>query len=138
MPGIPTGLIDFAIHPVFGQLVQSTVSPTPLFNPYPTGQWILFPQSGSPPLLHVAYGVFWTVVTDPPDASRVYGNLLEYGDRFMQIVAEYTLHDGSLVYSQIVDMHIETGVYLFEQLLPSQLLVYIWPGFEVSLTWLTI
>ncbi len=134
----PNGIIDFVLHPSFNFMTTSTSIPSTIVNPL-VGTAVLSAgptPPGIPDPLSVSYGIVWAVSFAPPFAGVTLGALPTYQDRVFDLVVTHTLSSGLVVVTQRFSTHQSNGILFWENLLPSNVLIDVFPNFEVTLEWL--
>lgn len=128
MPQVSTPIIDALLHPPLGllsfalignQLGQSTHT----YNP---------PQGP----LAFTYGLQWSIVAVDPGIGFQIGAIEVYYDPIIQVLAHYHTFDGTLVIGEWHWFYSEGDLWFWEAPLPTDIEVYVPPGFELSLAWL--
>jgi len=127
----PNGIIDFFLHPTFNFLTTSTSSPTDIVNPL-TGSTVLAPTAG----LAASFGIVWAVSFAPPFAGRTPGLLPIYEDKVFDLIVTHTLASGLVVVTQRFGTHESNGILFWEHLLPSNVLINVFPNFQLIVEWL--
>jgi len=127
----PNGIIDFFLHPTFNFITSSVTNPSPIFNPL-TGTTVLTPSVG----LASSFGIVWAVSFAPAQAGQTLGVLPTYEDRVFDLVVTHTLASGLVVVSQRFDTHESNGILFWENLLPSNVTIEVFPHFELTVEWL--
>jgi hypothetical protein len=125
------GVIDFFIHPSFAQLTSSTTSPSLMPSPL-SGTNTLNASVG----IASSFGMFWTVTAFPPFAGRRLGVIDEFEDLVFDMVVQHTLASGLTVVSQRFQSSDTEGIVLWQNLLPTQVIVKVFPFFELGAAWL--
>lgn len=130
MPSIPSGVIDFFIHPPWGVLQLEHIAGAPFF----TGQYALDRPRG--PVRVDAYGLLWSVTTEAPGVGLTPGLVTEYDERVIEISLTYQLLDGTFIQGARLASSWDNGQFMFDQLLPYGVDVRIGVPFSVDLWWL--
>ena len=126
------GVIDFFLHPTFAQLTSSTTSPSTISNPVTGRGNVLASSAGLAP----SFGIVWAVSFAPPFAGRNVATLPDFEDTVFELWVEHTLSSGLVIVSQRFASKAENGILMWENLLPSSVIVDVFPNFELTLEWL--
>jgi len=127
------GVIEHFLHPSFRELTSSVTRPTFIPNPL-RGTVTLEPGA----FLIVSYGIVWAVSFAPPQAGVELGVLPTYEDRVFDLVVTHTLDSGLVVVSQRFSTHESNGILFWENLLPTNVTLSIFPNFELTVEWLVL
>ena len=127
-----SGVIDFFLHPPFGLMTSSVNNPTPIFNPI-TGRGNVLTASVG---LANSYGIVWAVSLDPPYAGRNVASIPSYEDPVFELWLTYTLSSGLVIIAQHLVSHQANGIMLWDSVLPSSVLLDVFPNFELTVEWL--
>lgn len=130
MPSV-NGVIDYFLHPSFNFITSSVTSPSAITNPY-TGTNTLAATVG----LSSSFGLTWAVHTPPPSAGFRLGTMKVWDDRLLQVVVFHTLASGEVVASQIFESFNDSGILFWENLIPTAVIVDVFPNFSVDFSWL--
>jgi hypothetical protein len=125
------GVIDFFLHPTFAQLTTSTTSPSLMPSPL-SGTNVLNASVG----IASSFGMFWTVTLQPPFAGKRLGVIDEFEDLVFDLVVEHTLVGGLTVPTMRFQSSDTHGIVLWSNLLPTQVTVKVFPGFELGAAWI--
>ncbi len=126
------GVIDYFLRPKFRFVTSSTSSPSAIANPV-TGRGNALAASVG---LASSYGLVCAVSYAPPFAGRTVGTLVTYEDPVLELWVTHTLASGLAVVTQHEKFGDQNRIVLWENLLPSSVLVDVWPNYEATLEWL--
>ena len=80
--------------------------------------------------------IAWAVSFEPPYAGRNVASIPAYEDPVFELWLTYTLQSGLVIIAQHMVTHQGNGIMLWDQVLPSSVLVDVFPNFELTLEWL--
>lgn len=126
----PSSVIDFFLHPTFNLLTTSTTSPSVMPSPL-SGTNVLNASVG----IASSFGMFWTVTLAPPFAGRTLGVIDVFEDPVFDLVVEHTMASGLVVPTQRLTSSDTHGLVMWANLLPTQVTVKVFPGFELGAAW---
>ena len=125
------GVIDFFLHPPLGLITSSTTSPSSIANPL-TGHNVLSSSVG----LASSFGVVCAVSLAPPKAGLTIGTVTDYEDPVSTWTVFHTLASGLVVVTQRDIFHDANYILFWDNLLPSTVIVDVFPNFELTVEWL--
>jgi hypothetical protein len=126
------GVIDYFLRPKFGLITSSTTSPSAIFNPVTGLGNVLAASVG----LASSYGLAWAVSLVPPYSGRTVSTFPTFEDSVFRLWVTHTLASGLVVVTQQLETHEQNGIVLWDNLLPSSIVVDVFPNFELTLEWL--
>jgi hypothetical protein len=113
-------------------MTSSVGSPSPIFNPI-TGLGNVLASSVG---LATSYGVVYAVSLVPPFAGKTNNTFPTFEDTAFKLWVTHTLASGLVIINQQVESHEQNGIVLWDNLLPSTIVVDVFPNFELTLEWL--
>jgi hypothetical protein len=125
------GVIDFFLHPPLGVITSSTTSPSAIANPL-SGHNVLAASVG----LASSFGVVCAVSLAPARAGLTLGTLIDYEDPVSTWNVFHTLASGLVVVTQRVVRSDANYIMFWDYLLPTNVIVDVFPGFELTVEWL--
>jgi len=126
------GVIDYFLRPKFGFMTSSTTSPSVIFNPITGRTNVLAASVG----LASSYGLVFAVSLAPDRAGRSVASFVQYEDLTFELWVLHTLGSGLVIITQHVQSSESNGIVIYENALPSTVVVDVFPGFELTLEWL--
>jgi hypothetical protein len=126
------GVIDYFLRPKFGFMTSSTTSPSVVANPI-TGRGNVLAASAG---LASSFGIVYAVSLAPPFAGRSVATFVQYEDLALELWVQHTLASGLVICTQHVQTREQNGIILWENLLPSTVLLDVFPNFQVTVEWL--
>jgi len=127
-----SGVIDYFLHPGFGFITSSTTSPSHITNPV-TGRGNVLAASVG---LASSYGLVFAVSLAPAKAGRSVATFPQYEDLAFELWVTHTLASGLVIIDQHEQSNESNGIVLWRDLLPSSVVVDVFPNFELTLEWL--
>lgn len=128
-----SGVIDYFLHPRFGLVTSSAASPSHIANPVSGRGNVLSPSTGP---LSGSYGLVFAVSLHPAFAGLSVGTFPNFEDVVFELWVTHTLASGLVVITQHEQHREQNGIVLWEELIPSAVVVDVFPGFELTLEWL--
>lgn len=125
------GVIDFFLHPPLGLITSSTTNPSTISNPL-TGHNVLSSSVG----LASSFGVNCAVSLAPPAAGLTLGTVIDYEDPVSVWTVFHTLASGLVVVTQREVFHDANYLLFWQIALPSNVIVDVFPNFELTVEWL--
>ena len=125
------GIIDTAPLPRLTALVQSTVVPIALTNPYSGSGGLPAVFAGQP-----AYGLIWGVTTFPPSAGSALRNITIFQSEWLALTRIYQTADANSLVGETELIRANSGVLLFDSGQPLQVDYSILAGWECAFAWL--
>jgi hypothetical protein len=129
------GVIDYFLSPRFAFVDSSVTQPSLIPNPV-SGRNNVFAASVGPGFRQSAYGVVFAVSLAPAHAGRSVATFPQYEDLAFELWVTHTLASGLVIVTQHEQSKESNGIILFQHLLPSSIVVDVFPHFEVTLEWL--
>lgn len=129
MPAVDVGVIEQFLHPPIGVC-------TLLFEGSHTGSVAISRPAG--PVGVDAFGILYSVTLEPPGAGQLIGQSVIYEQRVVQVVVDHTMIGGINVISQRYEGYEDSALIMFTQALPTDVRLWITPGFEIDVYWVVI
>jgi hypothetical protein len=126
------GVIDFFLHPGFGFMTSSVTNPSLIVNPLTGLGNVLAASVG----LATSYGIVYAVSLVPEKAGRTNNTFPTFEDTVFKLWVTHTLASGLVIINQQLESAEQNGIVLWDNLLPSSIVVDVFPNFELSLEWL--
>lgn len=132
MPPNPAGVIDYFLHPPFGLTTSSTTNPSVITNPLTGLNNILLSTVG----LASSFGIVWAVSFAPAHSGHTVNTFKTYEDVAFRAWQLHTLASGLVVISDQFQSSEQNGIHLWNNALPSSIVLDIFPNFELTVEWL--
>jgi hypothetical protein len=126
------GVIDFFLHPKFGLMTSSVTNPSVIFNPLTGLGNVLTASVG----LASSYGIVYAVSLVPPFAGKTNNTFPTFEDTVFRLWVTHTLSSGLVIINQQVESSEQNGIVLWDNLLPSSVVIDVFPNFELTVEWL--
>jgi hypothetical protein len=126
------GVIDYFLRPKFGLITSSVTSPSAIANPVTGLNNVLAASVG----LASSYGLVWAVSLVPAHSGRTVNTFPTFEDRVFSLWVTHTLASGLVVITQQMETYEQNGIVLWDNLLPSSVVVDVFPHFELTMEWL--
>ncbi len=126
----PTSIIQQFLHPPFGLLTTEHIAG----GPFSGGTYAFNRVRG--PVRVDAFGMMWSTTLVAIGVGGTPGLVFEYEDRVIELSATYQLLDGTFIQGQRIASRLDSGLWLFDQVLPYGIDCIIGPPFGVDLWWL--
>jgi hypothetical protein len=131
MPSIPTGVIQQFFHPPIGVCSLSLIA-----GGHRSGSGTLTRTVG--PVGVDAFGILYSVVTEPLGAGSIVGPLTLFEIRVCQLVVRHTMLTGEVVVTEVVEGFADSELHMFTEAIPQDVLFNITPGFTVDFYWVLL
>ena len=128
MPQVPQGVITFLEHPPYGLLSRETL------GPLTAGLSTIHRTRG--PVGVDAFGISFDFFSVPIAFGRTQQVHLDYEVPIVEFAPLYTMFDGHQVYGPSQVLTHEGDLLFFDQLLPTQIDVWVQVGCTVIVFWL--
>jgi hypothetical protein len=113
-------------------MTSSTSNPSIIPNPVTGRGNVLVSGVG----LANSYGLVYAVSRAPIKAGKTVATFPYYEDQVFELWVTHTLGSGLVIISQHFATRESNGIVLWENLLPSSIVVDVFPNYEVTLEWL--
>lgn len=131
MPSVDVGVISQFFHPPIGLCALSALA-----GHYGAGQWTLTRPAG--PVGVDAFGVMYSVLTEPVGVGSVVGGVTTFEDRVCQLAVRHTMLSGELVITQLVEGFADSELVMFTEAIPHSVLATVTTGFSVDFFWVLL
>lgn len=131
MPSIDIGVIQQFLHPPIGVCSLSLIAG----GPY-SGQGTLTRPSG--PVGVDAFGIVYSVVTEPLGVGSVVGGQTIFEVRVCQLVVRHQMLSSEIVVTQLVNGSADSDLTMFTEALPHDVLFTVTTGFTVDFFWVLL
>lgn len=132
MPDVNVGVIQQFLHPPIGLCQLSLLAG----GPYGAGDYTLTRPSG--PLQVDAFGLLYSVVLEDAHVGIRYGILDYFDERVVQLIVHHRMLSGETVITQSLEGYADSGLMMFIEALPFEVLARVGIGFSVDFYWVLL